>query len=212
MSKDTEVIKKLDVFPKRPIIITFIGLIITILVMLATLEVSHRNINTFVAHQEKYIIAIETVILAIFVVEMLVRLVTSGLHTPHVIEEGARLRLIVRIVGYFIALLSVVSIIASNATLGISVGAIAGVIIAFATQNTVGNILAAVLLLSTRMVRVGEEITISETRGIISEINLTYTVMSSDDDVLFIPNSLITSSIVRRKKRNSNKDASVHDW
>jgi small-conductance mechanosensitive channel len=212
MLKDNKTIEKLDVFPKRPIIITGIGVIVTILLILATLEVSRRNINTFVSSQQRYIIAIEAVLLAIFIVEMVGRLVTLLLHTHQTNEHAMRLRLIVRIVGYFIALMSVVSILASNATLGISVGAIAGVVIAFATQNIVGNVLAAVLILSTRMVRVGEEITISQTKGIVSEINLTNTVLSIDDEVVFIPNSLITSSIVRRKKRNSNKDAGVHDW
>lgn len=212
MSKDNKVVEKLNVFQKRPVIITFLGAIITILLILATLEVSHRNINTFVSSQQKYIIAIEAVILAIFIVEMLVRLVTLRLRAPQMIEHGTRLRLIVRIAGYFIALTSVVSILASNATIGISVGAIAGVVIAFATQNIVGSVLAAVLILSTRMVRVGEEITISQTKGIVSDVNLTHTVLSIDDDVVFIPNSLIISSIVRRKKRHSNKDASVHDW
>ena len=212
MLKDDKVAEKLNVFKKRPIIITSFGAIITILLILATLEVSRRNINTFISSQQKYIIAIEAAILAIFIVEMLVRLVTLRLRAPQMIEHGTRLRLIVRIVGYFIALTSVVSILASNATLGISVGAIAGVVIAFATQNIVGSVMAAVLILSTRMVRVGEEITISQTKGIVSDVNLTHTVLSVDDDVVFIPNSLIISSIVRRKKRHPNKDASVHEW
>jgi small-conductance mechanosensitive channel len=212
MLKDNKVVEKPNVFQKRPIIITCVGTIITILLILATLEVSRRNINTFISSQQKYIIAIEAVMLAIFIVELLVRLVTLLLHTPQMIEQGARLRLIVRIVGYFIALMAVVSILAANATLGISVGAIAGIIIAFATQNIVSNVLAAVLILSTRMVRVGEELNISQTKGIVAEINLTNTVLSVDDEVVFIPNSLIISSIVRRKKRNSNKDAGVRDW
>jgi len=212
MLEDNKVDEKLSVFRKKSFIITFVGAIITILLILATREVSHRNINTFVSDQQKYIIAIETAILAIFIVEMLVRLATSRSHATHMIEHITSLRLIVRIVGYFIALISIVSILASNAALGISVGAILGVIIAFATQNIVGNVLAAVLLLRTHMVRVGEEITINQTKGIVSDINLTHTVISIDDDVVFIPNSLITSSIVRRKKRNSNKDASARDW
>ena len=212
MLKDNKVVDKVNVFRKRPIIITGIGAIITILLILATLEVSRRNINTFVSSQQKYIIAIEAVILAICIVEMVGRLVTLLLHTHQTNEHGMRLRLIVRIIGYGIALMSVVSILASNATLGISVGAIAGVVIAFATQNILGNVLATVLIMSTRMIRVGEEITISQTKGIVSGINLTNTVLSIDDEVVFIPNSLITSSIVRRKKRNSNMDDSVHDW
>jgi small-conductance mechanosensitive channel len=212
MSEDNKVDEKLIVFQKRPLIITFTGALIMMLLILATLEVSHRNIITFVSNQQKYIVAIEAVILAIFIVELLVRLVGLVLRAPQMVEYGVRLRLIVRIVGYFVALTSVVSILASNITLGVSVGAVVGAVIVFAAQNIVGSVLAAVLILSTRMVRVGEEITISGTKGIVSEIRFTQTILSIDEDVVFIPNSLIVSSIVRRKKRNSSKDASVRDW
>jgi small conductance mechanosensitive channel len=197
---------------KRPIIITFLGIIITILLILATLEISNRNVNAFISTQQKYILSIETAILAIFIVEMLVRVVTLRFHTPQTIAQGTRLRLIVRIVGYFITAVSVISILAANPTLGISVGAIAGVVIAFATQNIVGSVLAAIFILSTRMIHVGEEITVGGITGTVSDIQLTHIVISIEDEVLFVPNSLIISSIVRRKKRNSDKNADVRDW
>ena len=216
MTKDNKIGEKLDVIKKRPLIITFIGTITLILLILVTLEISHRNISIFVSSQEKYIIAIEAVILAIFIVEMLGMLVRLLLPAPHMAEQGARLRLIVRIIGYAIASTSVVSILASNPTLGISVGAIAGVVIAFATQNILSSVIATVLILSTRMVRVGEEITVgqtgSQTTGMVEDIHLTHTVLSIGEKVVFVPNSLIVSSIVQRKKRNPSTDANVHDW
>jgi small-conductance mechanosensitive channel len=212
MSKDNEVGEKPIISQKRPIIITFTGAIIMIFLILATLEVSHRNIIVFVSNQQKYILAIEAVILAIFVVELLVTVVGLVSRGPQTVERGARLRLLVRIVGYFVGLTSVVSILASNVTLGISVGAVVGAVIVFAAQNIVGSVMASVLLLSTQMVRVGEEITINETKGMVSEIRLTHMILSIGEDVVFIPNSLVISSMFRRKKRNSNKDASVRDW
>ncbi len=190
----------------------FVGAIVTILVMLATLEVSHRKINVFVTDQEKYFIAIEAAILSILIVEILVKLMALRFNTLPLLQRGARLRLVVRIVGYSIALLSVVSILASNAALGISVGATVGVVIALAAQSIVGSTLAAVLIISTRMVRIGEEITINQTKGTISDINLTHTVISIDDDVVLVPNSLIISSMIRRKKRDTSKGAGARDW
>ena len=124
---------------KRPIIITFVGTIIMILLILVTLEVSHRNINAFVTTQQKYIIAIEAAILATFIIEMLGGLIRLVLPATHMVEQGARLRLMVRIIGYTIALISIISILASNPALGISVGAIAGVVIAFATPKHFGQ-------------------------------------------------------------------------
>jgi small-conductance mechanosensitive channel len=212
MAKDLESISKTGTSQKRAIIITFLGSIIMVLLIIATLEISDRNLSTFVVSQQKYILSIESTLLVAFVVEMLARLATLRSLTPQMLEHGIRVRLIVRIMGYTIGSLSVISILASNATLGISVGAIAGVVIAFAAQNIVGSLLAAIVILSTHLVKVGEEITIGQTKGVVSNINLTHTVLSVEDDVVFIPNSLIVSSAVRRKKRNPGKNADVNDW
>ena len=212
MSRNISVAK--DSYPgaKRWTIITFVGAVLTILLILATLEVSHRHISTFITVQQKYIIAIETAFLLIFVIEMSVRIIALLSPSQQIMEHGARLRLVFRIIGYLITFVSVAAILASNSTLGISVGAIGGAIIAFSAQNYIANVFATIVLFTSRMVHVGEEINISGTKGIVSDINLTHTVLSVDDDVIFVPNSLLVSSIVRRRKRNSNKDAGVRQW
>jgi small-conductance mechanosensitive channel len=183
-----------------------------IILILATLDVSHRNVAPFITNQQKYILAIEAAGLAVFMVELALRLATLRLHTPKMEDQRNRIRLMVRIVGYTISAISVISILASNATLGISAGAILGVVIAFATQNIVGSMLAAIIILSTRMVRVGEEITVNQTKGVIAEINLTHTVLSVGENVVFVPNSMVISNIVQRQKRTLDKDAGARDW
>jgi small-conductance mechanosensitive channel len=205
MSENKKPFNKLINYGKRPIIITFIGTILMIILIIATIDISQRNIITFISTQQKYILSIESTILVFFIVEMLARLITLLSRTPEMIEHSTRLRLIIRIIGYTIGSLSVISILSSNATLGVSVGAIAGVVIAFATQSIVASILATVLILSTRMIKVGEEITINQMKGVVTEINLTHTILSIDDDVIFVPNSLVISSMVRRKRRNSSR-------
>jgi small-conductance mechanosensitive channel len=87
--------------------------------------------------------------------------------------------------------------------LGISAGAIAGIVIAFATQNLIGNMLAAVLIINTRMVQIGEEITVTDIKGIVADINLSHTIVHVDDDIVYIPNTVMVSNAVRRKKRTS---------
>ena len=196
----------------RPAIITFVGTILMIILILATLDVSHRDVVPFITNQQKYILAIEAAGLAVFMVELALRLATLRLHTPRMEDQRNRIRLMVRIVGYTISAISVISILASNATLGISAGAILGVVIAFATQNIVGSMIAAIIILSTRMVRVGEEITVNHTKGTIAEINLTHTVLSVGDNVVFIPNSMLISSAVQRHKRTQDKGDGIRDW
>jgi small conductance mechanosensitive channel len=203
---------KINKVPKRPLIITLAGTILMIVVMSVTLEISHRQIFTFITSQERYVISAEGVLLVAFIVEMLVRLATLYSHAQMLVDYGSRIRLLVRIIGYCSGLLVVVSVLASNATLGISVGAIAGALVIFSSQNILSNILAAVLVLSTRMFRIGEDITVGQTSGKVSDITLTHTLISSQDDVVFVPNSVMISNAIRRKKRALDKNSDVKKW
>ena len=196
----------------RPLIITFIGTIVMIILVVATLDISRRNIDSFVSDQQKYILSIECSFLVVFLVEMLARLVTLHPRTARMAELGSRLRFIVRIVGYCVGLLSIVSILASNAALGISVGALVGALLVFSTQSIVGSVLAAVVIVGTRIVRVGEEINVVQITGTVSDINLTHTVISVEDDVVYIPNSVMITNAIRRKKRHTGKGTGPADW
>ena len=167
---------------------------------------------SFVATQEKYILSAEAAILSVFLVEILARIISHNAHTPEIVNYSTRLKIIVRIIGYLIASAAVVSILASNPVLAISVGTIAGVVIAFATQNIISSILATVVLLNTHMVRVGEEISISGVTGVVADIRLTHTIVSVADDIVYIPNSVMISAAVRRKKRTPDSNQDVQSW
>jgi small-conductance mechanosensitive channel len=209
MLKEDKSVDKARRVRKRPIIITLIGTVTMIILIIVTLEISQRNINTFISTQEKYILSIESIILVVFVVEMLARLVTLRQHTPKMREFQVHLRFIVRIVGYSVGLLSIISILASNATLGISVGAITGALIVVSAQNVLGSVWASIFIFTTRIIRIGEEVTVDQTKGTVADINLVHTVISVENDVVFIPNSVMISSAIRRKKRNTNVDGNA---
>jgi len=182
--------------------VSIAGTALGIALILATLELIRRDILPFVVTQQKYVLSAEAALLGIFFTEMLARIVSRGVRTDHARNLGMRFRVMVRVAGYTVALVSVVSILASNPTFGISIGTVGGVVVAFATQNILGNVLAAVWLLNTRMVLVGEEITVAGTRGTVTDINLTHTVVHVDEDVVFVPNSVMMSTAVRRKRRD----------
>ncbi len=191
----------------RGIAFLLAGTLLGIALILVTLEISHRNIIDFVTTQQKYIISVEAALLGVLLTEMLARIASHHLHERANIIFSTRFRIMIRLIGYLIVIISVISILASNPTLGISAGAIAGVVIAFATQNIIGNMLAAVTILNTRMVHIGEEITVSGIKGVVTNINLSHTIVHVDDDVVFIPNSVMVSQAVRRKKRTN-----VDEW
>ncbi|PVV83783.1 mechanosensitive ion channel family protein [Dehalogenimonas alkenigignens] len=197
---------------KGHITIWLLGTIVMIGAIMITLEISQRNISTFISTQEKYIIALEATVLVAFLVELLARLTVLGSRLPRMIQHTARLRLVVRIVGYSTGSLFVLSILASNPTLGISIAAIAGVAVAFATQNIVASISAALILTNTHIVRIGEEISVNDIQGTVEDIGVTHTVLLADDGVVFVPNSVLISSPVRRKKRMTESGGKADEW
>jgi len=212
MPTDIETAKKHDISQRLPIVFKALGALFAVLLIITTRDISRRDLIAFVSAQEKYILSIEAAILSVLIVEMLVGIVTLRLRSRQLMQLSINLRIAVRITGYSIASVSVISILSSSPTLGISAGAIAGIVIAFATQNSVGSVLATIVLISTRMVQVGEDIAVSGTKGTVVDIKLTHTVVSIDDEVAYIPNSLIVHNILRRKKRSHDKDASLKEW
>ncbi len=197
---------------RRANVVIAVGAILTMAAIIATKDISRRNAVAFLSAEERYVMGVEVAILSVLLVEMLVRVVTIRLPRRPMSQLGTDLRIAVRIAGYLVGAACVVSILSSNPALGISIGTMAGVVVAFATQSTVGSVLATVQIISTRMVRVGEEITVSQTKGTILGIGLTHTVVSLGDDVAYVPNSLIVSSIVQRRKRNPDGGAGLGDW
>ena len=169
--------------------------------ILVTLEISRRKLIPFVVTQQRYIVSAEAALFGVFLIESLTGIVSRVFGRDDILQNGAHLRALVRIVGYAIALICVISILASNPSLAISIGAVTGVALIFATQNIMSSVFAAILILITRMVRVGEEITVSGTTGKIVDIRLTHTILMVGEDVVLVPNSLMVSNTVKRKKR-----------
>jgi small-conductance mechanosensitive channel len=188
---------------RRWIVLLITGAFLGIVLILVTLEIIHRNIIPFAVNQQKYIISAEAALLGVLLTESLAQIASRTMHERANKIFTARFRIMIRITGYLIAIVSVISILASNPTLGISAGAIAGVVIAFATQNIIGNMLAAMTILNTHMVQIGEEITVSGVKGVVVDINLSHIIIHVDDDVVYVPNTLMVSQTVRRKKRTN---------
>ena len=83
-------------------------------------------------------------------------------------------------------------ILASSAVLGIVIG--------FAAQQTLGNFVAGISIAFTQPVRLGDEIEVDGTSGVVEEIGLTYTwVRTSDDDMVVIPNQKLASETILNK-------------
>jgi small-conductance mechanosensitive channel len=121
------------------------------------------------------------------------------------VSRGTRTRLtILRRLLILAAILVVAAIVLAQFTsLGkIAAGifastAVLGLIIGFAAQNTISNIIAGILIAVTQPIRIGDRITFEEADGRVVDITLSYTFIDpGDGSRVVIPNQMLVEGIV----------------
>jgi len=86
--------------------------------------------------------------------------------------------------------------------------AVLGLVIGFASQRTIGNAVAGVLIALSQPLRLGDTVEVAGARGTVEEIGLTYTWLRlPDDDRLVVPNEYIVSVPVRNSTIRSTRTA-----
>src|SRR5436305_3113117 len=75
--------------------------------------------------------------------------------------------------------------------------AILGVIIGLASQQTLGNFIAGLLIATTQPVRIGDRVSYGGESGVVEEIGLPYTfIRTADRSRLVVPNSKLASDTI----------------
>src|SRR4051794_19884300 len=99
-------------------------------------------------------------------------------------------------VGLFSALLVIPQVRAVAGAL-LASSAILGVILGLASQQTLGNFIAGILIATTQPVRIGDRVSYANEEGIVEEIGLTYTfIRTADRRRLVVPNSKLASDTI----------------
>jgi small-conductance mechanosensitive channel len=101
------------------------------------------------------------------------------------------------VIGFFSALLVIPQVRAVAGGL-LASSAVLGVIIGFASQRTLGNFVAGLLIAISQPVRLGDRVTYGGEDGVIEEIGLTFTLIRTRDDArLVVPNEKLVSDTIR---------------
>jgi len=109
------------------------------------------------------------------------------------------------VVGFFSALLVIPQVRAVAGGL-LASSAVLGVIIGFASQRTLGNFVAGLLIAITQPVRLGDRVTYGGEDGVIEEIGLTYTFIRTQDMArLVVPNEKLASDTIRNSTIRSRE-------
>jgi small-conductance mechanosensitive channel len=101
----------------------------------------------------------------------------------------------------FIGILSALLVIPEVRTVAggvLASSAVIGLVIGFASQRTIGNVVAGVLIAVSQPLRLGDEVEVEGTQGVVEEIGLTYTwIRTRDNDRLVVPNERLASAPIR---------------
>jgi small conductance mechanosensitive channel len=111
----------------------------------------------------------------------------------------------VMVVGILSALLVIPQVRAVAGGL-LASSAVLGIIVGFASQRTLGNFVAGLLIAFTQPLRLGDEVTVEDSQGVVEEIGLIYTfVRTENGDRLVIPNEKLASDTIRNSTIRSRE-------
>jgi small-conductance mechanosensitive channel len=101
----------------------------------------------------------------------------------------------------FVGILSALLVIPEVRTVAggvLASSAVIGLVIGFASQRTIGNVVAGVLIAVSQPLRLGDEVEVEGTQGVVEEIGLTYTwIRTRENDRLVVPNERLASETIR---------------
>jgi small conductance mechanosensitive channel len=147
------------------------------------------------------------------VISLLARLIDWWLvRRPLPPEAATRYRILRRtisvaiiLVGLFSALLVIPEVRAVAGGL-LASSAILGVIIGVASQRTLGNFVAGLLIAITQPIRLGDRVNYDGEDGVVEEIGLTYTFIRTQDEArLIVPNEKLASDTIRNSTIRSRE-------
>jgi small-conductance mechanosensitive channel len=84
--------------------------------------------------------------------------------------------------------------------------AVLGLIIGFAAQNTISNIIAGVLIAITQPIRIGDRVGFEDREGRVTDITLSYTFIDPGDGTsIVVPNQMLVEGIVHNHSGADSK-------
>src|SRR5919202_3581325 len=148
-------------------------------------------------------VAIVAVVLAVtaFVARLIDRRIARRDLRPEAVTRYRVLRRSVATTVVVVGLLSALLVIPQvRAVAGglLASSAVLGLVLGFASQRTIGNFAAGLLIAFTQPIRLGDWVEIEDTRGTVEEIGLTYTFIRTEAGArLVIPNEKLASDTIR---------------
>ena len=146
--------------------------------------------------------SIQVSIVGYFVIEI----ISNAFHDltfDYLKDTSKSIKILMRILGSIVIIAIIISYLSDDPVVAASIGTISGLIVGFASQNIIGNIIAGLYLAILRPFKLGDEITAFNNTGVIFDIGLITTKLyTSDNKIVLVPNSsMVTTTIVLNKRQ-----------
>jgi small-conductance mechanosensitive channel len=146
--------------------------------------------------------SIQVSIVGYFVIEV----ISNAFHDltyDYLKDTSKSIKILMRILGSIVIIAIIISYLSNDPIVAASIGTISGLVVGFASQNIIGNIIAGLYLAILRPFKLGDEITAFNNTGVIFDIGLITTKLyTSDNKIVLVPNSsMVTTTIVLNKRQ-----------
>lgn len=146
--------------------------------------------------------SIQVSIVGYFVIEI----ISNAFHDltyDYLKDTSKSIKILMRILGSIVIIAIIISYLSNDPIVAASIGTISGLVVGFASQNIIGNIIAGLYLAILRPFKLGDEITAFNNTGVIFDIGLITTKLyTTDNKIVLIPNSsMVTTTIVLNKRQ-----------
>jgi small conductance mechanosensitive channel len=158
---------------------------------------------------ERLIVVGVVMLFTVVIARLVDRSIARRQLTPEAMTRYRVVRRSVTATIIFVGLLSALLVIPQvRAVAGglLASSAVIGIIVGFASQRTLGNFVAGLLIAFTQPVRLGDSVVVGDGEGVVEEIGLTYTfVRTPGGDRLVIPNEKLASDTIRNSTIRSRE-------
>ncbi|HET7149088.1 MAG TPA: mechanosensitive ion channel domain-containing protein [Candidatus Nitrosopolaris sp.] len=189
--------------------IILLGVILAITLSISTFALGPLVPAEFLMYTQIAQIALMGYIVTEIISNSTFRVVTAAQQTN---QTAKSIRSLIRILGSIIIVAIIISFLSQNPALAATIATITGVVIGFAAQTVIGNMIAGMYLTITRPFKIEDRITVLGNSGRVADIGLLYSGLILDTgDTVLVPNTLlITTSIILRKGKKSDLPAPLY--
>ena len=122
------------------------------------------------------------------------------------VQTAKSIRSLTRIIGAIVIAAIIVSYLSQNPAVAASIGTISGLVVGFASQNLLGNMIAGMYIALTRPFKIGDMITVFGNSGKVYDIGLlNCEILMKNGNIVRAPSSsLLTTPIIILRMENGH--------